>query len=69
MIARWGGMCPRCEHRWEPGDAIKPRYVPAGIVDGKMTYRRAEKQYVHMACKPVPKPMVRFDRATGEILG
>ena len=78
MIARWRGVCARCETAWEPGDDIRPRFVPAGLVDGKMMYRRIEKAYVHAKCDPVAVKRVKarvktpaevlFDPATGEIL-
>ncbi len=81
MIARWRGVCAKCETAWEPGDEIKPRFVPAGLVDGKMTYRMVPKSYVHKTCDPAVLKAKKarekaeaeyvvplFDETTGEIL-
>ena len=59
MNANRAGLCPRCHLTIRVGDAIKPEFRPAGIVNGRMTFRRGQG-YVHAKCP-------RVDERTGEI--
>jgi hypothetical protein len=70
MIARWEGICDKCETSWARGDNIKPRYKRAGYADGKPIWVRVPKAYVHAPrCPPVPKKRSpQVDPQTGEIL-
>lgn len=72
MIARWTGLCPKCDTAWQQGEAIKPLYRRQGIrEDGRPNWVRVPKQYVHAPRCPKVTPnrpgQRTIDPATGEI--
>ena len=74
MIARWTGICAKCDTTWETGDQIKSRYKRAGFdkTTGKPVWVRVPKAYVHAPRCPKVTPnkpgQRQVDPLTGEIL-